>query len=78
MVDQRRGGRFAVGAGDGDERGVRRKPPPLAAEQLDVADDLGSCFLRELRAAPDASAARRVQAIAPTRSTNRSCEGLRW
>ena len=40
MRDQRRGGRFAVGAGDHDERSVRRMGAPLAAEQLDVADDL--------------------------------------
>lgn len=40
MRDQRRRGRLAVGAGDGDERCVRRVPSPLAAEQLDVADDL--------------------------------------
>ena len=38
--DQRRGGRLAVGAGDGDERRVRRVRRALAAEQLDVADDL--------------------------------------
>ena len=40
MRDQRRGGRLAVGAGDADERRVRRDAGPLAAEQLDVADDL--------------------------------------
>ena len=40
MGDQRRRGRLAVGAGDGDERGVGRVAAPLAAEQLDVADDL--------------------------------------
>ncbi len=40
MGDQRRGGRFAVGAGDGDERRVGTMAPPLAAEQLDIADDL--------------------------------------
>ena len=38
--DQRRGGRLAVGAGDGDERRVGARPGTLAAEQLDVADDL--------------------------------------
>src|SRR5262252_6724227 len=40
MRNQRRGGRFAVGAGDGDERRVRCARPPFAAEQLDVADHL--------------------------------------
>ena len=38
MRDQRRGGRFAVGAGDGDEGRIRRKLRPLAAEQFDIAD----------------------------------------
>ncbi len=40
--------RFAVGAGDGDERRIRRALGPLAREQLDVADDLdagGAGFL---------------------------------
>ena len=40
MRDQRRGGRFAVGAGDGDERRIRRVTAALAAEQFDVADHL--------------------------------------
>ena len=40
MRDQRRGGRLAVGAGDGDERRVRRVTAALAAEQFDVADHL--------------------------------------
>ena len=40
MRDQRGGGRFAVGAGDGDERRIRRMTAALAAEQLDVADHL--------------------------------------
>ena len=40
MGDQRRRRRLAVGAGDGDERRLRAMAPPLAAEQLDVADDL--------------------------------------
>ena len=38
MGDERRGGRFAVGAGDGDEGRVRRMDAALAAEQLDIAD----------------------------------------
>ena len=40
MGDQRRGRRLAVGAGDGDEGRVGAARRPLAAEQLDVADDL--------------------------------------
>ena len=40
MRDQRRRGRLAVGAGDRDEGRVGDVPPPLAAEELDVADDL--------------------------------------
>ncbi len=40
MRDQRRRGRLAVGAGDGDERRVRRMAAALAAEQFDVADHL--------------------------------------
>ena len=40
MGDQRRGGGLAVGAGDGDEGRFGRKPCPLDAEQLDIADDL--------------------------------------
>ena len=40
MRDQRGRGRLAVGAGDGDERRIRRMTPPLAAEQFDVADHL--------------------------------------
>ena len=70
MRDQRRGGRLAVGAGDGDERRVGRDPPPLAAEQLDVADDLdaGACArARPSSAARDGSAARRARA--PARRT---------
>ena len=47
MRDQRRRRRFAVGAGDGDERRVRRVTPPLAAEQLDVADHFDAGLLRE-------------------------------
>ncbi len=65
MMDQRRGGGLAVGAGDGDERRVRRELAPLAAEQLDVADDLDAGFLRQhppTSAAPDASAARPARA----------------
>ena len=39
MGDERRGRRFAVGAGDGDERRVRRSRAALAHEEFDVADD---------------------------------------
>ena len=67
MRDQRRGGRFAVGAGDGDERRIRRVTAALAAEQFDVADHLDAGLLRRQHAssaAPDASAARRASAPA--------------
>ena len=47
MRDQRRGGGLAVGAGDRDERRVRRGAAPLAAEQLDVADHLDRGVARE-------------------------------
>ena len=47
MRDQRGRGRLAVGAGDRDERRVGRVQPPLAAEQLDVADDLDGRAARE-------------------------------
>eukprot|EP01037_Dinobryon_pediforme_P019780 gene19779-20255_t len=40
MRDERRRRRFAVGAGNGDEGRVRAKRRALAAEELDVADDL--------------------------------------
>ena len=46
MRDQRRGGRFAVGAGDGDERRIRRMTAALAAEQFDIADHLDAGLLR--------------------------------
>ena len=42
MRDQRGRGGLAVGAGDGDERRVRRVTPSLAAEQFDVADHLNA------------------------------------
>ena len=80
MCDQRRGGRFAVGAGDGDERRIRRELAPLAAEQLDVADhlDAGACApARPTSAAPDGSAARRARAPARRSSTSRSRAGRR-
>ena len=38
MVDQRGGGRLAVGPGDGDDL-VRRQPGACLREQLDVTDD---------------------------------------
>ena len=46
MRDQRGGGRFAVGAGDGDERRIRRMTAPFAAEQLDIADHLDAGLAR--------------------------------
>ena len=46
MRDQRGGGGFAVGAGDRDERRIRRVTPPLAAEQFDVADHLDAGLAR--------------------------------
>ena len=49
MRDQRGGGGFAVGAGDGDERRVGRMHAALAAEQFDIADDLDAGRGRKLR-----------------------------
>jgi len=46
MRDQRRGGRFAVGAGDGDERRIRGVTAPFAAKQFDVADHFDAGLLR--------------------------------
>ena len=46
MRDQRGGGRFAVGAGDGDERRIRRITASFAAEQLDIADHLDAGLAR--------------------------------
>ena len=80
MRDQRRRGRFAVGAGDRDERRVRRVPPPLAAEQLDVADHLDSrprAPSARSSAAPDGSAARRARARALRNSPRRRCADRR-
>ena len=50
MRDERRGGRFPVGPGDGDKRRTRRDAAALAAEQLDVADHLDGGFSRERNA----------------------------
>ena len=47
-MDERGGGRLAVGAGDADDL-VRRKLGPGAGEQLDVADDLDAGVARALR-----------------------------
>ena len=48
--DQRRRGRLAVGAGDGDEgRILARGRRPLAAEQLNVADHLDAGVFRQHR-----------------------------
>ena len=46
--DQRRRRRFAVGAGDGDQRRVGRARRALAGEQFDVADHLDAGRLRPL------------------------------
>ena len=62
---QRRRRRFAVGAGDGDERRARGAARALAREQLDVADDLDAGAARQLDRPVrlrDASAARRATA----------------
>ena len=78
--DQRRRGRLAVGAGDGDERRVRRELRALAAEQLDVADDLDAGGLRRASptsAARDGSAARRARGRARRSATSRRCAGRR-
>jgi hypothetical protein len=48
MGDQRGGGRFAVGAGDGDERRIGRSRAALAGEELDVADDRNSRLIGEV------------------------------
>jgi hypothetical protein len=48
MRDQRRGGRLAVGTGDGDERRIGCVRAPLAAEQFDIADDRDAGLRREL------------------------------
>ncbi|CEG07256.1 hypothetical protein BN961_00643 [Afipia felis] len=50
MRGQCGGGGLAIGAGDGDERRARRMPPPLAAEQLDIADDFDASLVRHLDA----------------------------
>ncbi len=49
MRNERRRGGFSVGAGDGHEGCVRRDLGALAAEQLDIADDLDARLFRELR-----------------------------
>ncbi len=46
MRDQRRGGGFAVGAGDGDERRIGGMTPPFPTKQLDIADHLDAGLLR--------------------------------
>ncbi len=49
MRGQRRGGRFAVGAGDGHQRTVGTMHRALAAEQFDIADDFDAFEMRALR-----------------------------
>ena len=48
--DQRRGGRFAVGAGNRNQRTVQPARRALAAEQFDVANDLDAFEMRALHA----------------------------
>ena len=48
MRDQRGGGRFSVGAGDGDEWRARRMTSAFATEQFNVADDFDTGILRQL------------------------------
>ena len=50
MRDQRRGGGFAVGAGDRDERRIRRMTAALAAKQFDIADHLDAGLPRRQHA----------------------------
>ena len=47
MRDQRRRRGLAIGAGDRDERRIRRDAATLAAEQLDIADHLDGGVARE-------------------------------
>ncbi len=49
VINQRRGGRFAVGAGDGDERASSAGFGALAAKQFNVADDLDLGGARQRR-----------------------------
>ena len=77
--DERRGRRLAVGAGDGDERRIGAALRPLAAEQLDVADDLdarGPAPWPPSSAARDGSAARRAPAPGPRTGSSRRRAGL--
>ena len=48
MGDERRGRRFAVGAGDGDERRVRRSRAALAHKEFDVADNRNPRSVRKV------------------------------
>ena len=48
MGDQRRGRRFAIGAGDRDKRRVRRSDAALADKELDVADDRNPRLVRKI------------------------------
>ncbi len=48
MGDERRGCRFAIGAGDGDERRVRRPDAALAHKEFDIADDGNPGFVRKV------------------------------
>ena len=73
--DERRGGRLAVGAGDGDERRVRRVRAALAAKQLDVADHLDGGVAREA----DGPVRRRMGQRTPGASTRAATpDQSRW
>ena len=80
MRDQRGRGRLAVGAGDRDERRIRRMAAALAAEQFDVADHLDAGLRApsaRSSAAPDASAARRASGPARRNSPRTPCADRR-
>ncbi len=68
MTEQRRGGRFAVGAGDAGEP----RFAPVARQQLDIADDLDAGRAGARRDADAASGrSRECRATAPARQPDR-------
>ena len=75
MCDQRRGRRFAVGAGDGDERRCRARDARVRGRTARCRRSPRlppRAQAPPTNAAPDASAARRASAPAPRCSTSRS------
>jgi hypothetical protein len=68
MSRERGRGRLTIGAGDGDERRLGRVIPPLAAEQLDVADHGHGGRTRE----PDRPVRRRMRERHAGREDKRS------